>query len=175
MGLYAAQFGVAAAPAWLVLGPAAPGRRWRAPLLGLAGWLAGLPLATVAMLANQWLLFALGRGAPLQPVLERYVESHGWDRAVGLFAVVALAPLFEEVVFRGAIYRGLRGLAGVWPAALGSGLVFAAIHGAAPQALPILVLGVLLALCYERAGTLLAPITLHALHNGAALAWITAA
>lgn len=165
-------WGAGALCAWLVLGPPAPhARRW-GPGLGAAAWASLLPLANAAAVANQWLLHAAGRGAPVQPVLERYVTASACEQAITALAVVGVTPLLEESIFRGAIYRGLRDLSGPWPAALGSALLFTAVHNAAPQALPILVFGLMLAWTYERAGTLLAPITAHMLHNALALAYV---
>ena len=162
-------WGAGAVVAWLVLGPPAVGARRVGPWLGAAAWACLLPLASAAAIGNQWLLYLAGYGPPLQPVLEHYIAAPAWEQTVTAAAVVGVTPLLEETIFRGAIYRGLRGLSGPWPAALGSALLFTAVHHATPQVLPILVFGVMLAWCYERAGTLLAPIVAHTLHNGLAL------
>lgn len=84
-------------------------------------------------------------------------------------AVVLLAPLLEEVVYRGAVHGCLRGLmVSPWPAIVLSAMLFASMHfgTAANVAIPgLLVLGIGLSIVYERTGTLLAPIVMHALFN----------
>jgi membrane protease YdiL (CAAX protease family) len=107
----------------------------------------------------------------------------GADRGtLNLLAVVALitvvAPLGEELFFRGYFFGALRNWRGVWPAALGTGVVFGAIHaGSAPVGflVPLGFFGVGLCLLYHYSGSLYPCIALHALNNaialGAALKW----
>ena len=78
-------------------------------------------------------------------------------------ALVA-APLFEEFIFRGLIFGGLRRSFGVWPATLASAAVFAIVHPAIAIA-PVFVMGVCAALLYERTRSLLAPMLAHAVYN----------
>lgn len=86
--------------------------------------------------------------------------------------VVVLAPLIEEFFFRGFLYRSFRTSLGVWPAALGAGAIFGAVHATTGVAyVPILIfLGVVLCLLYERTGSLYAPIAVHAVNNSLAFA-----
>jgi membrane protease YdiL (CAAX protease family) len=85
--------------------------------------------------------------------------------------VCVLAPLAEEVLFRGYLFTALRNWRGLWPAALVSGAVFGVIHaGSTPVGLlvPLAVLGVGLALLYAWTGSLYPPIALHAVNNAIA-------
>ncbi len=86
-----------------------------------------------------------------------------------VLAVVA-APLFEEFIFRGLIFGGLRRSMPVVPAILASAAVFAIVHPPASM-IPVFGLGVCAAFAYERTKTLLAPMLAHALYNGAVLAY----
>jgi membrane protease YdiL (CAAX protease family) len=107
----------------------------------------------------------------------------GADRGtLNLLAVVVLitviAPLGEELFFRGYFFGALRNWRGVWPAAIGTGLVFGGIHvGSAPVGflVPLAFFGVGLCLLYHYSGSLYPCIALHALNNaialGAALKW----
>jgi membrane protease YdiL (CAAX protease family) len=97
-----------------------------------------------------------------------------------LFAVV-VAPVTEEFVFRGLIYRAVRDRHGVLPGAVVSAVLFGAIHyvpGPWPDALALqitmVVTGLGLALVYERRRTLLAPIVGHAAFNLIAVVVIVA-
>jgi uncharacterized protein len=141
----------------------------------------------VTLLAAVWIgfyvvsaLWVLALGLDEQQELP---DRLGADRGtVNLLAVVVLitviAPLGEELFFRGYFFGALRNWRGVWPAALGTGVVFGAIHvGSAPVGflVPLAFFGVGLCLLYHYSGSLYPCIALHALNNaialGAALNW----
>jgi uncharacterized protein len=157
----------------------APPRPWHfglrgAPFWRTVGWAAGGMVAF-------YVLTAIYAGV-VQPDVEQDVtESLGADDGtVGLIAagamVIAIAPLVEEVFFRGFFYRALRTRWPVAVAALVDGLVFGLIHydfeGADGLLLlpPLALLGVIFCLVYERTGTLYAVIGMHALNNSVAFA-----
>jgi len=83
-------------------------------------------------------------------------------------AVVA-APLFEEFIFRGLVYRGLRRSFRTSTSVLASAVLFAIIHPP-PSVLPVFVLGIATAISFERTGLLVAPIMAHATYNAVMLA-----
>lgn len=84
---------------------------------------------------------------------------------VMVVAVVVVAPVVEELIFRGYLFPVLKRFTDVGFGAVMSGLIFAAAHGEL-AALPVLFfLGVVLALIYERTGSIWAPIAVHALFN----------
>ena len=83
--------------------------------------------------------------------------------------IIVVAPLFEEIFFRGFLYRILRGRMGLWPALVINGSLFGAVHltSGGPLAVALIApLGFLLCLVYERSGSLYPCIALHALNNG---------
>jgi uncharacterized protein len=85
--------------------------------------------------------------------------------------VIGLAPISEELFFRGFLFGGLRAKLSFWPAALISGLFFGSIHllgGSWEIIVPLAAFGVLLAWLYERTGSLGPPILMHALQNAIA-------
>lgn len=88
---------------------------------------------------------------------------------LGLMALTAVivAPLCEEIVFRGYFYPVLKKFAGVWPAALCSAVVFAAAHGNLTALLPLFIFGGVLVFVYEKTGSLWAPIAVHSCFNSA--------
>jgi membrane protease YdiL (CAAX protease family) len=79
------------------------------------------------------------------------------------------APLFEEFIFRGLIFGGLRRSFGVWPAALASAAVFAMVHPPVSM-VPVFCLGLCAALVYDRSRSLLAPMLTHCVYNAVAMA-----
>jgi ABC-2 type transport system permease protein len=78
------------------------------------------------------------------------------------------APLFEEFIFRGLIFGGLRRSFGLWPAALASAAVFAIMHPPISY-LPVFLLGIATAWLYEHTRSLLAPMLTHGVYNACAL------
>jgi ABC-2 type transport system permease protein len=82
-------------------------------------------------------------------------------------AIVA-APVFEEFIFRGLIFGGLRRSLGLPAAALASAAIFGLVHPPA-AVIPVATMGLCAALVYERTGALLAPMLVHALYNATIL------
>ena len=78
---------------------------------------------------------------------------------------VIVVPVSEEVLFRAGVFRILARYLPHWAAVLISALAFAALHGSMVHFIPLTVLGAIFALAYERSGSLLVPITAHALFN----------
>jgi hypothetical protein len=91
--------------------------------------------------------------------------------ATGLL-LIGIAPLAEEVFFRGFLYQAFRNSYGVLPGALISGLIFGAIHGEFFKLVQLAVLGVILALLFEKTRSLWPPIILHAVNNSLAFAYL---
>lgn len=81
---------------------------------------------------------------------------------------IFLAPLVEEVVFRGLLFEEVRRLWGVAPAYLLSSLGFALLHYPGLGAIPIFIVALSLAFAYHRYG-LPASIMLHATQNTLAM------
>jgi uncharacterized protein len=88
------------------------------------------------------------------------------DVLASLFALVIVAPVLEELVFRGLIFGTLRRGLSVWTSAVLSAAVFAVAHGYGAWGFAsVFFSGVLWALAYERTGSLLPPILAHAATN----------
>jgi membrane protease YdiL (CAAX protease family) len=88
---------------------------------------------------------------------------------------VTIVPLGEELVFRGVLFGGLATRMSVHRAALLSAVVFSLWHGAGlASTLSMTVTGYVLARAYQRTGSLLPAIAIHAASNAAALLWVLA-
>ncbi len=152
---------------------------------GVMGWIATLPLLVLGILMTLLLLWTqaeLGGGdlaqpgesnTPMHPIVPWLTQAGWWGRVQILVLACVMAPLIEETMFRGALYRQLRDATARW-SVLGSvliavtitGLLFAAIH---PQGLfaipPLGALATGFALLREWRGSLLASMTAHGLNN----------
>ncbi len=92
--------------------------------------------------------------------------------------VTVVAPLGEELFFRGFFFGALRNWRGPWLAAIITGIVFGGIHvGSSPVGylVPLMIFGAALCMLYEWTGSLYPAIALHAINNaialGASLDW----
>lgn len=81
-----------------------------------------------------------------------------------VWTVVVAAPLCEEFIFRGLVFRGLRRSFGAWRAVVASALIFALVHPPI-SVVPVLGLGLMAALTFEYTGLLIAPIMAHMIYN----------
>jgi membrane protease YdiL (CAAX protease family) len=133
---------------------------------------ARVALALVGLgFAGDWAAGALAErlGAPGH-WSEWFDEALAWggldEVLLGLLDLVVLAPVLEEVAFRGVLFGSLRLRLGLVPSALASAAVFALAHGYGVGGfLAVLWSGLLWAWAYERTGSLLPGMAAHALNN----------
>jgi membrane protease YdiL (CAAX protease family) len=92
-------------------------------------------------------------------------RQYGHAILLALPVVCVAAPIVEETVFRGVLYRWLRGLLPIGTAMVVSGGVFALFHGSVLLFLPLMGLGVLLAWVYERTKSIWPGVVVHSLFN----------
>jgi membrane protease YdiL (CAAX protease family) len=150
-----------------VLRPSAP----RARRLGLALWIAWASLPLVFGLL--FLEHLLGIEVTQQDSVKDLVERRpGWGY-LALFVVV-IAPLWEELCFRGALYPALRRAMGPAGAMAATGILFGLIHVSPPLIAPLTVLGVALAGIVEATGSLWPCIVAHAAFNALTVVQVVA-
>lgn len=151
--------------------PSALGLRFHDMGKGLAWGIGlGLPLFVVAMG-----LAYLSQKA-IQPTRVDYVDQIVRKAPSGgvnislvvllVFTLVVLAPVCEEIFFRGYLYPALRNRMNMQPAMILNSLIFAAVHFEPIGFLPRAVLAYGLCYLYERNRTIAAPVVGHALYNG---------
>ncbi len=139
-------------------------------------------LGLAALTYFAYLIFAAIYGALVQPEQDDLTRELGLDDGgLGVvFAgvlIIAVAPVSEEVFFRGFMYGGLRSRLPVWAAAAVSGAIFGLLHYTDPDSIAVVpqlaLLGVVLAWLYERTGSLWPAIVLHVINNAIAFAIVT--
>lgn len=148
-----------------VLGLQRPTRR-RSSALGVICYLAILPPLWLVMATVTQIMRRAGIEQTAQPVAEWLVTSDSW-LMVGMLVVfaVVVAPIFEELFFRGFAYPALKERLGAWKALVLVSAVFALIHLHGPSIAPLFALAAALGIAYELTGSLLTPIIMHALFN----------
>lgn len=164
------------------------GRRpWLEPLFGVGGYalaLSMMPFALIATMIATTLRDQLGGGpsefgpsnAPGHPIVFAVAQGGWWVWLQVFFVACVVAPLVEETMFRGVLYRHLREASsrrrpavGVLVSALVVSFVFAVIH---PQGLlavpPLMSLAMAFALMREWRVSLLPAMIAHGLNNAVA-------
>lgn len=81
-------------------------------------------------------------------------------------AVVVLAPLSEELFFRGLVYRGIADRFGSGVGMVTSGVAFALVHFNVSVVVPFTLIGIVFAWVYRASGSLWTTIAAHAIFNG---------
>ena len=138
------------------------------------GYLLSKPWGTLLWVA----LFSLGTIIPLSFLYEQLgIEMDENTQQIitsmmkepwGYVAIGILAPLAEEVVFRGAILRTLLGIMSKknhWVAIMISAAIFGVVHANLAQFINALLMGLLLGWMYYRTGSLVPGILLHWVNN----------
>lgn len=163
---------------------------WLRPLAGRrpprAGDLGiGVAVGIVCLLGQRLVVLVIATlaerlGVDLPVVQQTFREIAQRPGALPLFVVttVLLAPVAEEVVFRGVLFQGLRSRAGFWVAALVSAALFTVPHLFEGGGLlagviissGILPLGIVFAALVERRGSLLPAVVAHATYNAIGVA-----
>lgn len=142
------------------------------------------PLTRSYLLSKSWgtllwvALFSLGTIIPLSFLYEQLgIEMDENTQQIftslmkepwGYVAIGILAPLAEEVVFRGAILRTLLGIMSKknhWVAIMISAAIFGVVHANLAQFVNALLMGLLLGWMYYRTGSLVPGILLHWVNN----------
>jgi membrane protease YdiL (CAAX protease family) len=154
-------------PGWQLLGwrPFAPQWIWALPLLlfvQFAGMAVANLLLVIPFAGNDYQnpqIEAITGGGALSPR----------DLVLLMVLIAVVAPLAEEIFFRGMLYPLLRQRWSMWPAIVVNGLLFSLIHVLPPLLPGLFIVGMVLAWVRERSGSLIPGILLHALQNGVVL------
>ncbi len=149
--------------------PATPARRlgWRSLIWASVTTLV-LALPVLAIVNLGWTVVLRLAGLPDAPqdLLAVFTSVKSPAVLFGLlFVACVVAPINEELLFRGALFRALRQSLGRGAAYVVSGALFGLMHGNWAGFLPLAVLGAALALAYEQTGDIRVPILAHALFN----------
>lgn len=107
------------------------------------------------------------QGTPsTQPTMQALEASQGpWQRIIFAFAAIILAPLIEETLFRGILYRTGQQMGYPRLSLYGTSLLFALIHLSLMTLLPLTVLAIILARLYDYTNRLIVPVLVHSLFN----------
>lgn len=148
-------------------------RDWRSLGLRPLPWLLSmalffLGLGLILVVNFSWELLRRQLGWPGQPDFLPLFGGGIQGLLLALLLGSMVAPLAEEIFFRGFIYAGLRSRWGTVWGMIASSLVFALAHLSPSVILPVFLMGVILAFVYAYSGSLWPAIFLHGVMNGMA-------
>ena len=138
----------------------------RALLLGMLVALIFLPIGWGLQMISTEVMTRIQIRPVAQQAVQVLQEAEVWPDRIYLGVVaIFLAPVAEEMLFRGILYPAVKQAGFPHLALWGTSLLFAAIHTNLVTFVPLMVLALVLTALYERTNNLLAPITAHAMFN----------
>ena len=127
-----------------------------------------LLLSTALVLTSMFAMNIFVQWFPLENLLANEFDGMSHN-LFGAFTISILAPLLEEVMFRGAIQgRLMRNVRTPWTAIIAAALVFGVFHMNPIQIVYATMLGVVFGWIYYRTGSLMSVIVGHVLNNSVA-------
>ncbi|KGF91017.1 MULTISPECIES: CPBP family intramembrane glutamic endopeptidase [Prochlorococcus] len=131
---------------------------------GIKGWLTIVPFVLLVSLIMNSLIETQNGSNPL---LEIVLNNNNYLSFILLFVTTTLiAPLFEEIIFRGILLPTLSRDFGIILGIIVSAFIFALAHLSLGEMLPLFVLGIGLGITRIASGSLLSSVTMHTLWNG---------
>jgi membrane protease YdiL (CAAX protease family) len=126
-----------------------------------------LGIFSLLMITDQFLRHFLGSASSTDPGGGLSASEAGlWGLAFAITSACLLAPVAEELLYRGVLFRSFWNRFGVLPAAVMSSLVFALFHFYDGYGLAsVWVFGLACAMLYAATGSLVAAVALHVLYN----------
>lgn len=94
--------------------------------------------------------------------------SQRYEYILAFITLVIIAPLAEEILFRGYLYGKLKKFVPVWIAILATSILFGLVHGEWNLAIDTFALSVVLCILRESTGSIWASVLLHMAKNGIA-------
>lgn len=140
---------------------------------GLMGYAALLPLLGLLVMGFGMVMMVLKQlgvevTMPTHPVGGMMKEGGVAVRFIMLGLAAVMAPVFEEIMFRGALYGALRRRWRLFLSGLLTGFIFAIVHPQGLLAVPVLMsIGFGFGLLREWRGSLIGGMVAHSVHNGA--------
>ncbi|QHS23711.1 CPBP family intramembrane metalloprotease [Virgibacillus sp. MSP4-1] len=137
---------------------------WRA----IVGWTVVLIGVSIAMLVLMEMLLGVGSdNSKTDSLQSRMTLLHF---LIGFVSAAIISPLYEEIFYRGFLYRFIRSKYGILAGLLCSSFIFMIVHIPTFNTLPItFVSGLVFAWTYEKSGSIIPAMIIHGSFNGIAI------
>ncbi len=138
---------------------------------GIKKYVIALPFFALAGFLTDYVSKQFGAMPQQQEIAKRVLHEQSVEALVFMVVFgVVIAPVIEELLFRGFLQTALNRYLGKWGAILLSSCFFAIVHMNIYVFLQIFLLGILLAYVFQKTGSLISTMTIHAIHNGSTFA-----
>ena len=135
--------------------------------MGMAFYAGILPVFFFAAVLSRLVMLVIGYPVTIQDVVLIFMAPQSLLTLLALLGLgLIVAPVAEEILFRGILLPLFMKRLGAGPAVILSSALFALIHFHVPSFFPLFVLATGLALAYIYTSSLWVPIMMHALFNG---------
>lgn len=144
-------------------------KSFRLPMLPWAVYVWGLYfLATILVTAALYVIDIPGVDLEQKQEIGFSNLAGGFEYIVAFLLLVVIAPLFEELLFRGYLFGRIRTKNGFWLSAIVTSLTFAALHGQVNVGIDVFILSLFLCYLRERFDSVWPGVLVHAFKNGLA-------
>ncbi|MBM7604968.1 membrane protease YdiL (CAAX protease family) [Metabacillus crassostreae] len=141
-----------------------PTNYWKA----IIGWTSILIVISIAMVVVIEILLSVGPDNSKTDSLQSRMTFLNF--LIGFVSAAIISPLYEEIFYRGFLYRFLRSKFGITISMLSSSFIFMIVHIPTFNTLPInFVSGLIFAWTYEKSGSIVPAIIIHGIFNGIAV------
>ncbi len=151
------------------------GWRWHRDIgSGVIAYVAAMPYILLYAALYQIWLQSRGYEPELQDAMRIYAElPAGGVRIYFIFLALVLAPVAEELLFRGVLLPALSRRFGVGAAIVVSSALFALMHMHVPGLVPLFLLSIALSVAYIYTRSVIVPIVMHMVFNSVSLLAMT--
>ncbi|WP_339149061.1 MULTISPECIES: type II CAAX endopeptidase family protein [unclassified Sutcliffiella] len=133
-----------------------------------------IPVWTVILIVSSILLVVvmegLGVGVDNHKTESLNAQVTWFTFTIAFLSAAVVSPIYEEIFYRGFLYKWFRGRWGMGAGILVSSLIFTLVHIPTYNTLPVnFISGVIFAWTYERSGSIIPGIIVHGVFNGLAV------
>ena len=135
-------------------------KRWKLIIIGTIVLMIGVVVITLitSLVGNTW-------ENSKTEALQDNISIHGV--LIALVSAAVISPIYEEIFYRGFLFRWLRTRIGFGGAALFSSLIFSIVHIPTYNVIPVAFFsGLIFAFAYEKTGSIWPAVIIHGLSNG---------
>lgn len=140
--------------------------KWMHLLLGPAGFIVYVVILAIVMTIAKVVLPFVDFEQPQDVGFDQLFTSY--EYILAFVTLVVIAPIAEEILFRGYLFGKLKKHVPIWAAILITSFLFAIAHGAWNVGIDVFVLSIVLCLLRVISGSLWPSILLHMIKNGVA-------
>lgn len=155
--------------------PESTSSKWSDLAIGIAVWFVAFPWVGVVSQICDFILEAFFNFKSYEQVAVKYLKDNlesPLQMALALLSIVIIAPIVEELLFRGTLQQFLKKYFSVKTSIIFTSLIFACFHFSATQGLgnfslipSLFTFACFLGYTYERQGSIFASIALHLTFN----------